>query len=159
MAHIFSLNRSSGGVPKLPVHEARATVNGMEGDNQNDKVYHGGPLRALSLYTLEHILALQDEGHPIFPGSTGENVTLVGLDWSEIEPGTRMRLGEVEIEITAFAVPCQKIADSFSNKRFVRIGEHVRPGWSRMYARVVTEGLLRIGMPVEIVPVLLPVEG
>lgn len=152
MAHIFSLNRSSGGVPKLPVHEARATVNGMEGDSQDDKKYHGGPQRALSLYALEHILDLQGEGHPIFPGSTGENVTIVGLDWEELEPGVRLQLGEVEVEITDYAVPCDKIANSFSNKRFVRIGEHVRPGWSRMYVRVVREGLLRVGMSVEVIP-------
>lgn len=150
MAHIFSLNRSNGGVPKLPVHEVRATVNGIEGDRQRDLRFHGGPKRALCLYSLDHILRLQAEGHPIFPGSTGENVTISGLEWSEMQPGVKLRLGEVEIELTSFAVPCKNIFDSFCEGQIVRISNKVNPGWSRVYARVLKEGVLRIGDSVEI---------
>jgi MOSC domain-containing protein YiiM len=151
MAHIFSLNRSNGGVPKLAVHEVNITTAGMEGDWQEDRKHHGGPTRALSLFSLEHILALQAEGHPIFPGSTGENVTIAGLEWDALQPGATVRLGEVEIEITSFASPCNTIKDSFSDLRSVRISEKTNPGWSRVYARVVKEGTLKIGDKVEII--------
>ena len=151
MAHIFSLNRSNGGVPKLAVHEVNITTIGMEGDWQEDRKHHGGPTRALSLFSLEHILALQAEGHPIFPGSTGENVTISGLEWDALQPGATVRLGEVEIEITSFASPCNTIKDSFSDLRSVRISEKTNPGWSRVYARVVKEGTLKIGDKVEII--------
>ena len=78
---IFQLNVSNGGVPKLPVREALLTPDGLEGDRQAHPQIHGGPERALCLYALERILELQAEGHPIYPGSIGENITVCGLDW------------------------------------------------------------------------------
>ncbi len=80
-AQIFQINVSPGGVPKLPRRAAEVTALGVRDDGHNDTVHHGGPEKAVSLYALELIRALQVEGHPIFPGSTGENVTLVGLEW------------------------------------------------------------------------------
>lgn len=151
MPHIFSLNRSDGGVPKLPIHEAAVTVDGLAGDRQRNLKYHGGPQRALCLYSLESIVALQGEGHPIFPGSVGENVTLAGVDWQTLTPGSRLRLGpEVEIEITDYAVPCSTIRDSFADQRSIHISQKLHPGSSRLYARVLREGTLRVGQPVEI---------
>ena len=73
---IFQLNCSKGGVPKLAVRESLLTETGLECDRQADRRYHGGPERALCLFSLERILELQAEGHPVFPGSTGENVTV-----------------------------------------------------------------------------------
>jgi MOSC domain-containing protein YiiM len=153
MAHIFSLNRSNGGVPKLAVHSAKVTVDGMEGDWQEDRKHHGGPTRALCLFSLEQILTLQAEGHPIFPGSTGENVTISGLEWVTLKIGTKLRLGEAEIELTSFASPCDTIKESFSDERSVRISNKVNPGWSRLYARVLKEGNLKVGDQVEVLPV------
>src|ERR671916_3442330 len=98
---IFQLNRSDGGVPKLGVRAAVVTETGLEGDRQRDLRYHGGPERALCLFALERILELQAEGHPIFPGSVGENLTVVGLDWSGLAPGARLALGdEGRVEVT-----------------------------------------------------------
>jgi len=152
MAHIFQLNMSKGGVPKIPVREAQANWLGLVGDLQRDTEHHGGPERALCLYPLEHIIALQAEGHPVFPGALGENITTVGLDWTRITPGTRLRLGEnVVIEITRYTTPCETIATSFRDGRFVRVSQKVHPGWSRVYARVLQPGRLQIGMPIEIV--------
>src|SRR5712691_13465276 len=100
---IFQLNTSAGGVPKLPVREALVTELGLVGDDHNFPDIHGGPERALCLYSLERILELQDEGHPIFPGAVGENVTIVGLDWARLEPGVRLALGdEALIEIASY---------------------------------------------------------
>jgi MOSC domain-containing protein YiiM len=144
-ARVVSLNRSNGGVPKLAVEEARVTTQGMAGDRQGDLVHHGGPDRALSLYSLELIDQLQLEGHPITPGAVGENVTISGLDWSTVRPGTRLSLGDVEVEVTAFASPCATIRDAFVDREFVRISNKVHQGWSRVYARVLREGTLRTG--------------
>lgn len=152
MAHIFQLNMSKGGVPKVPVREAQVNWLGLVGDLQRDTEHHGGPERALCLYPLEHIIALQAEGHPVFPGALGENITTAGLDWARITPGTRLRLGEnVVIEITRYTTPCETIAASFQDGRFVRVSQKVHPGWSRVYARVLQPGRLQVGMPIEIV--------
>lgn len=100
---IFQLNSSTGGVPKLAIREAMVNEHGIIGDEHNFPDIHGGPERALCLFSLERILEFQAEGHPIFPGSIGENVTISGLDWEKLVPGVRLSLGdEVLIEITRY---------------------------------------------------------
>jgi MOSC domain-containing protein YiiM len=141
-----------GGVPKLPVDEAFLTANGLEGDAQAHTEFHGGPERALCLYALERIELLRREGHPIFPGSVGENLTIEGLDWSAIVPGVRLALGDaVEIEITSYTVPCRTIRHSFANGEFKRILQTLHPGDARVYARVIREGRLTKGQSVRVI--------
>ena len=148
---IFQLNRSGGGVPKLAVREALLTTSGLEGDRQRDLRFHGGPERALCLYSLERILELQREGHAIFPGSVGENVTIVGMDWQRLEPGARLALGdEAVVEITRYTSPCKTIADSFAGRDFTRISQKQYPGYSRVYARVIRAGRLAVGQTVKL---------
>ena len=150
-ARIFQLNLSHGGVPKLAVREAVLAAGGLEGDRQRNRRYHGGPDRALCLYALERVLELQAEGHPVFPGSAGENVTLVGLEWSRLAPGARLALGdEAVVEITSYTTPCKVIAASFLGGDFKRISQKLRPGHSRLYARVLRPGRLSVGDRVEV---------
>lgn len=142
---VHQLNVSWGGVPKRLVAEARVTAEGVEGDFHHDP-HHGGPRAALCLYTLEQIERLRAEGHPIFPGSAGENVTLAGVPLETLTPGTRLILGdEVEIEITQYTTPCKTITASFSDGDFTRISQKLHPGESRIYARVLRSGTLRAG--------------
>jgi MOSC domain-containing protein YiiM len=139
-----------GGVPKYEVPAAELTTEGVAGDKQRDRRFHGGPTRAVSLYAVERIEALRQEGHPIGPGTTGENLTLAGIDWAAVKVGDRLRVGEwVELEITGFAAPCSNIEESFAEGAFKRISEKVHPGWSRLYARVLAEGTVRAGDAVE----------
>lgn len=146
MSRIFQLSRSPGGVPKLAVREARATALGLDGDGHAHPKIHGGPERALCLYSLEAILALQAQGHPIFPGSAGENVTITGYPWTTLAAGTRLRLGDdVLVELTRIAAPCKTILDSFADRSSKRLAD---PAIGRWYARVLSEGLLRAGQPV-----------
>ena len=143
---VFRINLSDGGVPKLPVAEARVTANGIVGDRQRYPVFHGGPERAVSLFALEVIERLRAEGHPIEPGSTGENVTVEGVDWTLLAPGSRLAVGgEVVLEITGYAAPCATIKASFADGRFKRISQKVNPGESRLYARVIGEGRVAPG--------------
>src|SRR3954464_11819049 len=120
-ATIVSLNISPGGVPKVSVPWAHVDFGGMEGDRQKHRMFHGGPDRALCLYSVELIEALRAEGHPIKPGATGENGTIGGIDWRDVPPGARLELGDVEIEITGYAVPCKSIQGAFKDARSVRI--------------------------------------
>ncbi|MFO7662080.1 MAG: MOSC domain-containing protein [Chloroflexota bacterium] len=147
---LFQINVSDGGVPKLPVRSAEVTAFGVRGDRQRDTKHHGGPERAVCLYSLEHILALQAEGHPIYPGSIGENLTIAGIDWSEILSGIRIQVGEqVEIQITSYAVPCRNIQNSFDDQIFSRISPKTQPGWARAYAKVLIPGRIAIADPIK----------
>lgn len=148
---IHQLNCSQGGVPKTPVPDARLTETGLEGDDVADKRFHGGPERALCLFPLELIRRLQTEGHPIFPGSVGENVTVEGLDWSRLAPGARLAIGdEVVVEISDYTTPCRTIKASFAGGDYSRISQKKHPGDSRLYARVLRTGRLSVGQPVRL---------
>lgn len=154
---IVSINVSRGGVPKLPVSMARVNPAGVEGDGQRDRRHHGGPDRALCLYSMERIETLQREGHGIAPGTTGENLTVRGLDWDTVAPGVQLRVGDVTLEITAYASPCKSIRASFADENSNRISQQLHPGWSRVYARVVNSGELRVGEAVVRTPSTPPV--
>jgi MOSC domain-containing protein YiiM len=148
---VESINVSSGGVPKGAVPDALVSDRGLGGDHQNDPRYHGGPDRAVVLYSLDVIRALQREGHPISAGSTGENLTISGVDWPAFSPGATVQVGAVRLVITRYATPCSKIAGSFLKRRFRRIDHSDHPGFSRLCARVITGGVVRVGDPVDIV--------
>ena len=62
-ARIFQLNCSPGGLPKLAVREAVVTQLGLIGDDHKFPEIHGGPERALCLFSLDRIIELQAEGH------------------------------------------------------------------------------------------------
>jgi MOSC domain-containing protein YiiM len=152
MAHVESINASRGGVPKTSVFEAFLSENGVSGDAQAARDHHGGPARAVVVYSLEVIRALRAEGHPIAPGTTGENLTISGLDWPSIVPGTRLQVGSAVIEVTTYTTPCRKIARSFMAKAYTRIGQEQNPGWSRVCARVLEPGLVQPGDAVHVLP-------
>jgi MOSC domain-containing protein YiiM len=152
---LASINISKGGVPKRRVTDVKVSRIGLEGDYQNDKVGHGGPERAVCIYSLDKIRALQSEGHPIQAGSVGENLTVEGIHWESVMPGVRLRIGDgVELEVTSFTSPCKTIRRSFTGGRFVRISQKIHPGWSRVYARVIAEGEVSLGDRVEILAAL-----
>ena len=145
-----SINTSRGGVPKTPVFEAVVTREGLVGDVQRDLRYHGGPDRAVSIYSLDLIGDLQREGHPILPGTAGENLTVSGVDWSLLVPGRDVQIGDVRMTVTGYASPCENIRSSFKDQNFTRISQKLHPGWSRVYCRVAVPGTIRPGDPVRL---------
>lgn len=150
---VAAINISNGGVPKRRVNGAQVSRLGLENDAQDDKKHHGGPERAVCLYSLERIRSLQAEGHPIDIGTAGENITIAGIDWDRIAPGATIRIGdEVLLEVASFTNPCKTIRASFIAGEFIRIAQKIHPGWSRVYARVLREGQVRFGDPVEVSP-------
>lgn len=148
-ATVHQISVSNGGVPKLPVRVARVSLEGLEGDWQNDRKHHGGPDRAVCLFPLSLIELLNAEGHPIAPGTIGENLTLSGValdEWANLGPGVRLRFaGGVQLEIVSYCNPCSNIRDSFKGLEFNRVKQDLHPGHSRLYARVRQEGTITTG--------------
>lgn len=143
---IFQINLSDGGLPKLACQLAEVVTLGLVGDRQEETDVHGGPDRALCLYSLERILALQAEAHPIFPGAMGENLTLSGIAWELMVPGVRMRLGgNVIVELTRYTTPCNNLVPYFTDGDYSRVAQKRFPGWSRLYGRVLQVGRVQVG--------------
>lgn len=144
------INISEGGVPKLPIERAVVEVLGVVGDRHRSSE-HGGPDRAVCLFSSDLVEQLRAEGHPIESGSTGENFTVAGLEWSSIVPSVRIRVGQdVVLEVTSYTTPCQNIADSFQERKIARISQKVNPGESRVYARVLETGVVQTGDTVSV---------
>lgn len=149
--HVHQINVSDGGVPKLPVLEATVSANGVEGDRQRNLKFHGGPDRAVCVYSLELIEQLQEEGHSIEAGSSGENLTLAGLDWGLIRPGVQFAIGpDIQLQVTSYTTPCSHNGRWFRDEDFSRLSQKLHPGWSRVYAKVLRGGVVRPGDVVEL---------
>ena len=150
-AVVHSINISSkGGVPKLPINKAQIKFEGVEGDFnkfRTEKKNSTGT-RAVTLFSLEQIEKLKSEGHPIDVGTTGENITVEGVDWPSLEVGARMMIGEAMIELSEPTAPCSKIGKSFIDGAFSRIDHELELGWSRWSASVIEEGQVEIGSQV-----------
>ena len=137
---IFQLNTSPGGVPKLALREAEVTVLGLTGDDHKFPDIHGGPERAVCLFSLERILELQNEGHPIFPGAVGENVTISGIDWDEVTPGQSCHWAMRCFSKSRVIRRVQFNSIRVVNGEYQRISQKLHPGYSRVYARVLRPG-------------------
>lgn len=152
MGHIYQINSSKGGVPKTPVFEAEVRFDGIAGDKQKDKRYHGGPERAICLFSIDIIKELRKNGHPIYAGSTGENFTISIENYPLLVPETKIQIGsEVVLQIASYAAPCKTIRASFKDESFTCISQKLFPGQSRLYARVIKEGIVKLGDSIEII--------
>ena len=149
---IVQISVSPGGVPKLPIDAARVTTDGVEGDAHRNRRHHGGPDRAVCLYSMDAIRTLLAEGHVVAPGTLGENVTVEGLEWTCVAPGVRLRLGsDVLLEVTRYTTPCFNIKAAFVDGEVARVSQKRHPGWSRVYTRVLQEGMIRTGDPATLI--------
>lgn len=149
---VWQLNRSGGGVPKRAVDSVVVDRSGVVGDVQASRIHHGRPWQALCLWSTEVIDALVAEGHPIYAGAAGENVTIGGVDWSTLRGGTIMEIGSVRCQLSAPATPCSKNRRWFRQGDISRIDHDRHPGWSRWYASVLRTGSIATGDLVEVEP-------
>ncbi len=141
MGKLLGIFTSNGGVPKIPVDSADIRFEGISGDDQNDKKHHGGIMRAICVLENELLVKLQSEGHPIMPGTTGENLLVEGFNLSI---GSKISIGTVELEVVSAATPCKTISKSFTDGFFNRMSDKKYPGETRWYCRVLKEGTIRI---------------
>ena len=142
-----SIAPPKGGVPKVAVGSAEVGTDGLAGDWQRNTELHGGPMRAVCLFSAEVLATLNEEGHPASAGSCGENLTISGLDWASIRPGDVLRVGEsIRLEITQPVAPCSTIKASFRPEVGPkRISDKLHPGEARLYAKVLSGGTVRAG--------------
>ena len=122
----------------------------LGGDEQGDRVHHGGHDQAVYAYATEDAAWWSAEiGRELEPGAFGENLTLGGVDVSGARVGERWRIGTAELQVTGPRVPCFKLEARIGVGGFQRAFLHAgRPG---AYLAIVGEGELQAGDAVEIV--------
>jgi MOSC domain-containing protein YiiM/ubiquinone/menaquinone biosynthesis C-methylase UbiE len=148
---VATVNVNAGGVPKPPVDGTMIRRLGLDGDGHANPDVHGGERAAVCLYAQEAIERVRADGHVAFPGSYGENLTLLGIDWARLGEGDRLELGEETgalLELTQTAAPCTTQSAWFREGRIARISAMVHPEDARWYARVLREGPVAPGMAV-----------
>src|SRR3954452_15050215 len=107
---LVQVHVSRGGMPKLAVLPGKPTQGGLDGGWQKNRKYHGGPDRAVCLYSTELYDRLRALGIDLVPGSVGENFTTTGIDLQRLAKGDRLKVGaECVIEITDVRVPCRNL--------------------------------------------------
>lgn len=153
-AELVQLSVSRGGMPKLPIERWHVSVEGVEGDWQKNRKYHGGPDQAICLFSVELYDWLGSEhGINLKPGSVGENFTTRGVDFQMIQPGDRLRVGGCLIEITMVRTPCRNLNQL--DAQLLKAMKQ-RSGWK---AKVVKEGMVQAGDEVVFLPGLKNREG
>jgi len=144
-ATLAQLNVSAGGMPKLPIDRANVTRFGIAGDVQRNRKYHGGPNRAVCIYSEELYVWLREQGVNVTSGQIGENFTTRGIDLQKLNKGDRLRVGEhCIVEITDVRVPCSNLKKWDVDLPELIVG---RSGW---VAKVIAEGEVAPGDTIEI---------
>ena len=117
----------------------------IDGDDQADRLAHGGEHRAVFVYQIESYRYWERElGRDDFSyGQFGENFTVEGLADDEVCIGDRYRIGGALFEVTQPRVTCYRVGIRMKNPAMpTLLVAHHRPGF---YLRVLEEGPVEAG--------------
>jgi ferredoxin-NADP reductase/MOSC domain-containing protein YiiM/ferredoxin len=117
----------------------------VDGDDQGDRLAHGGEHRAVFVYQIdsyrhwERELGRDDFGY----GQFGENFTVDGLADDVVCIGDRYRIGAALFEVTQPRVTCYRVGIRMDEPAMpTLLVAHRRPGF---YMRVLEEGTVQAG--------------
>ena len=124
----------------------------IEGDGQADLEVHGGPDKAICVYSADHYpywreaLALAEMPF----GAFGENLTVANLTEVDVCIGDVWRTGgAVTVQVSQPRQPCWKLARRWQIKTLTaQVVENGKTGW---YFRVLAEGAVTAGDPLTLV--------
>ena len=142
MARVISVNISERkGQQKHPVEAIELRLrHGIVGD-----AHAGDWHRQISLLAEESIDTMRAAAPvPLEPGVFAENINTFGIDLKHLSVGTRLRIGETEVEVTQIGKECHN--DCAIKKA---VGRCVMPT-DGIFAVVVREGTVRPGDEIEI---------
>jgi ferredoxin-NADP reductase/MOSC domain-containing protein YiiM len=117
----------------------------VDGDDQGDRLAHGGEHRAVFVYQIESYRYWERElGRDDFTyGQFGENFTVEGLADDEVCVGDRYRIGDAFFEVTQPRVTCYRVGIRMDDPAMPSLlVAHHRPGF---YLRVLEEGQVQAG--------------
>ncbi len=120
----------------------KLTMTGLEGDGVANTKYHGGPDKAVCVYSASHYPFWEQLfGHPLPPAAFGENLTVSALDEEQLCVGDILKLGDARVQVTQPRQPCRTLAMRHGCEDLVeRIIHNGRCG---LYLRVLNEGVVQ----------------
>lgn len=136
------------GIDKHAVAERRwLGQEGLDGDEQADRRFHGGPEKALHHYARDHYpawrQALGERAVLRAPGAFGENLSTTGMTESDVCVGDIYRAGTALIQVSQARQPCWKLDHRFQHKGMAaQVQASGMTGW---YYRVLQTGWLSAG--------------
>ena len=142
MAQVVSVNISERkGTAKHPVPEIQLKYrHGIVGD-----AHAGDWHRQISLLAEESVDTMRAlSSVPLDAGVFAENINTRGIDLKRLPVGTRLRVGEMEVEVTQIGKECH--SDCAIKKA---VGKCVMPT-EGVFAVVIREGAVRPGDEIEI---------
>ncbi|WFB07895.1 MOSC domain-containing protein [Streptomyces sp. LX-29] len=142
---------ASGPVAVSPPGPKGVAGSGLAGDEIGDLRHHGGDDQAVYAFAREDLDIWERElGRELPGGVFGENLTTAGLDVNGARIGERWRVGrELVLEVSSARVPCRTFAGWLGEQGWIkRFTEAAAPG---AYLRVIQQGEIRAGDPIEIV--------
>lgn len=123
------------GIVKMPQDgKVWLSFNGLQGDEQGDRVYHGGPEKALHHYAAENYALWQ----PLTPGTFGENISTFGMTEQNVHIGDIYQVGSAVVQVSQGRQPCWRL-----NRRLQRDDAALlmqNSGATGWYYRVLCEG-------------------
>jgi MOSC domain-containing protein YiiM len=141
------------GIFKIPVSGPIAVSKlNLQGDGQADLSVHGGPDKAVYLYSWDNILHWKKtlQRDDLGPGSFGENLTVEGLGENEVAIGDEFAIGTARFVVTQPRLPCFKLALALETPS---IGKpFLESGRTGFYLRVLQEGTMQAGDPIYPLP-------
>ena len=144
MAEVVSIHRVAvKRGPAEPLAEATVRTNhGIEGDWRSRPSY-GGQLTLIEAEALERAAATL--GHPVAPGASRRQIVVRGIPLNPTV-GQRLRVGDLELEVTGLADPCDNMERTIGPGGRAALGNH-----GGIRARVRRGGTLRVGDPIAVV--------
>jgi MOSC domain-containing protein YiiM len=129
----------------------RIAALGLVGDTICDTDHHGGVDQAVYVYTRPDLAWWSAGlGRELAPGTFGENILLSDLESAGIRVGDRFAAGSAVLEVTSPRIPCETLSERMGERTFAkRFMRACRPG---VYCRVIQEGDVSAGMPVDYQP-------
>ncbi|WP_442509035.1 MOSC domain-containing protein [Novipirellula sp. SH528] len=123
----------------------------LDGDGQADLQHHGGPHKAVCVYSADHYpdwrTTLQIP--ELTWGDFGENFTIADLAEADVCIGDVWAIGEATVEVSQPRQPCWKLARRWDIKTLaLQVQQTGRTGW---YFRVLVEGIVQQGMEIALV--------
>ncbi len=139
--------RQRTGIVKEGRDRVEVTADGVAGDVQADRRFHGGPDKAVHHFPADHYVPLARRfpaaARRLGPGSLGENVSTLGWTDADVAIGEVYGTATVVLQVTQPRSPCWKINERLGESDASRwIADEARTGW---YCRVLAGGELRVG--------------